>query len=138
MKVKLLSCIQLFATPWTAAYQAPPSMGFSRQEYWSGVPLPSPQVGKWCDVFGGLPACFSGPLPHSRPVGRCLQFFPFISSRGHGWGWIGDITLTTYISHLETDEVDTKTVYEMKCKLRDLAERTTNIYLMQGSPPSGI
>ena len=31
-----------FATPWTAAYQAPPSMGFSRQEYWSGVPLPSP------------------------------------------------------------------------------------------------
>ena len=32
------------ATPWTAAYQAPPSMGFSRQKYWSGVPLPSPQV----------------------------------------------------------------------------------------------
>ena len=40
MKVKLLSCVQLLATPWTAAYQAPPSMGFSRQEYWSGVPLP--------------------------------------------------------------------------------------------------
>ena len=36
---------QLLATPWTAAYQAPPSMGFSRQEYWSGVPLPSPRVG---------------------------------------------------------------------------------------------
>ena len=34
--------IRLLATPWTAAYQAPPSMGFSRQEYWSGVPLPSP------------------------------------------------------------------------------------------------
>ena len=42
MKVKLLSRVQLLATPWTAAYQAPPSMGFSRQEYWSGVPLPSP------------------------------------------------------------------------------------------------
>ena len=41
MKVKLLSCIQLFVTSWTAAYQAPPSMGFFRQEYWSGVPLPS-------------------------------------------------------------------------------------------------
>ena len=41
MKVKLLSCVQLIATPWTAAYQAPPSMGVSRQEYWSGVPLPS-------------------------------------------------------------------------------------------------
>ena len=36
------SCVRLFATPWTAAYQAHPSMGFSRQEYWSGVPLPSP------------------------------------------------------------------------------------------------
>ena len=35
-------CVWLFATPWTAAYQAPPPMGFSRQEYWSGVPLPSP------------------------------------------------------------------------------------------------
>ena len=40
-KVKSLSRVRLFATPWTAAYQAPPSMGFSRQEYWSGVPLPS-------------------------------------------------------------------------------------------------
>ena len=42
VKVKLLSRVQLFATPWTAALQAPPSMWFSRQEYWSGVPLPSP------------------------------------------------------------------------------------------------
>ena len=44
MKVKSLSRVQLFATPWTAAYQASPSMGFSRQEYWSGMPLPSPIV----------------------------------------------------------------------------------------------
>ena len=43
VKVKSLSCVQLVATPWTAAYQAPPSMEFSRQEYWSGVPLPSPK-----------------------------------------------------------------------------------------------
>ena len=42
VKVKSLSHIQLFSTPWTAAYHAPLSMGFSRQEYWSGVPLPSP------------------------------------------------------------------------------------------------
>ena len=41
VKVKLPSHIWLLATPWTAAYQAPPSMGFSRQEYWSGMPLPS-------------------------------------------------------------------------------------------------
>ena len=40
--MKSLSRVRLLATPWTAAYQAPLSMGFSRQEYWSGVPLPSP------------------------------------------------------------------------------------------------
>ena len=42
VKVKLLNCVWLPATPWTVAHQAPLSMGFSRQEYWSGLPLPSP------------------------------------------------------------------------------------------------
>ena len=42
MKVKLLCRVLLFATPWTVAHQAPPSMEFSRQEYWSGLPFPSP------------------------------------------------------------------------------------------------
>ena len=42
--MKSLIRVRLLATPWTAVYQAPPSMGFSRQEYWSGVPLPSPVV----------------------------------------------------------------------------------------------
>ena len=41
-EVKSLSQVRLFATPWTIAHQAPPSMGFSRQEYWSGLPFPSP------------------------------------------------------------------------------------------------
>ena len=44
VKVKSLSHVRLFVTPWTTAYQASPSMGFSRQEYWSGVPLPSPSL----------------------------------------------------------------------------------------------
>ena len=48
VNVKSLSRVWLLATPWTAAYQAPPSMGFSRQEYWSGVPSPSPH-----STFGG-------------------------------------------------------------------------------------
>ena len=43
VKVKSLSYIRLFATPWTVACQAPPSMGFSKQEYWSGLPFPSPR-----------------------------------------------------------------------------------------------
>ena len=46
VKVKSLSCVRLLVTPWIAAEQAPPSTGFSKQEYWSGVPLPSPLVGQ--------------------------------------------------------------------------------------------
>ena len=42
LKVKSLSRVRLFGAPWTVAYQAPLSMGFSRQEYWSGLPFPSP------------------------------------------------------------------------------------------------
>ena len=60
--MKSLSHGWLLVTPWTAAYQAPPSMGFSRQEYWSGVPLPSPSewlvhskgIGFWIGVREGL------------------------------------------------------------------------------------
>ena len=44
VKVKSLSRVRLFATPWTVAYQAPLSMGFSRQGYWSGLPFPSPGI----------------------------------------------------------------------------------------------
>ena len=44
VKVKSLSHVRLLATPWTVAHQAPPSMRFSRQEYWSGLPLPSPYI----------------------------------------------------------------------------------------------
>ena len=49
VKMKSLSHVRLFATPWTVAYQAPPSIGFSRQEYWSGLPFPSPmhESEKW-------------------------------------------------------------------------------------------
>ena len=51
VKVKSLSCVWLLATPWTAAQQAPPSMGFSRQEYWSGVPLPSPTSAYLTNIY---------------------------------------------------------------------------------------
>ena len=70
VKVKSLSHVRLFETPWTAAHQAPPSMGFSRQESWSGVPLPSPVfVYTYCNfslsltILGGtLKACKSSLL----------------------------------------------------------------------------
>ena len=54
VKVKSLSRAPLLATPWTAAYPASPSMGFSRQEYWSGVPLPSPKLHSWYLPKAGL------------------------------------------------------------------------------------
>ena len=51
VKVKSLSRVRPSATPWTAVFQASPSMGFSRQEYWSGVPLPSPSFSRWREIF---------------------------------------------------------------------------------------
>ena len=57
VKVKLLSRVRLLVTPWTAAHQAPPSMGFSRQEDWSGVPLPFPET--WAVLANtSLQVCF--------------------------------------------------------------------------------
>ena len=74
VKVKSLSPVWLLATPWTAAYQAPPSMGFSRQEYWSGVPLPSSlslvEITKFKIQFNPFLS-----LPHTCPS----YFFPFPS-----------------------------------------------------------
>ena len=55
MKVKSLSRVRLLATPWTVAYQAPPPMGFPRQEYWSGLPFPSPDSIIGTILYG----CFS-------------------------------------------------------------------------------
>ena len=57
VKVKSLSHVQPSATPWTAAFQAPPSMVFSRQEYWSGVPLPSPKrLSTYCQLLKIVPS----------------------------------------------------------------------------------
>ena len=76
VKVKSLSRVWLLATSWTAAQQAPPSMGFSRQEYWSGVPLPSPKE------------CLEAPQ-----AGKGKERFPLRASRGSvalqiPWFWI--------------------------------------------------
>ena len=69
VKVKSLNCVQLFVTPQTVAYEAPPSMGFSRQEYWSGLPFPStgdlPDPG----IEPGSPALQADALP-SKPPGK--------------------------------------------------------------------
>ena len=69
--MKSLSHVRFLATPWTAAYQAPPSMGFSRQQYWSGVPLPSPfqclGSGKYAQFSSVAQSCptLCNPMNHS-------------------------------------------------------------------------
>ena len=68
-EVSSLSCVQLFATPWTVAHQALPSMGFSRQEYWSGLPFPSPGALPDPGLEPGSPALQAGALP-SEPPGK--------------------------------------------------------------------
>ena len=70
VKVKSLSRVRLLVTPWTAAHQALPSMGFSRQKYWSGVPLPSPseRLGEYITSSLTL-------IGFSLPVGSCQFWF---------------------------------------------------------------
>ena len=63
VKVKSLSRVRILATPWTAAYQVPPSVGFSRQEYCSGMPLPSPMIQRMLAIWSLVP------LPFLKPDG---------------------------------------------------------------------
>ena len=104
VKMKPLSRVRLLATPWTAAHQAPPSMGFSRQEYWSGVPLPSQPVisspltnqhptstvglpgsqlkvpGQWSLFTAVAAASVPQRRPHLEPGGVLLQQGVFMSA----------------------------------------------------------
>ena len=75
VKVKSLSRVRLLLTPWTAAYQAPPSMGFSRQVYWSGVPSPSPKV-NWLVLL----------ITHAKSLLPCKICHHRGSRRSEGYG----------------------------------------------------
>ena len=77
LKVKLLSCVQLFATSWTVAYQVLPSMEFSRQEYWSGLPFPSPGDLPDLAIEPRSPAFQADALP-SEPPGKLRHYYSAI------------------------------------------------------------
>ena len=79
--VQSLSRVQLFATPWTTAYQAPLSMGFSRQEYWSGVPLPSPY-----NMLLSLFTYFYVQIPPELDSGNSFKFYHVLKSAILPWG----------------------------------------------------
>ena len=80
VKVKSLSRVRLLATPWTAAYQAPPSMGFSRQEYWSAVPLPSP--GHQQPLLNPPNSCIANLLPRRHKEKSIVFIWP---NSVHSW-----------------------------------------------------
>ena len=100
LKVKSLSYVRLITTSWTAAYQAPPSVGFSRQEYWSGVPLPSPRhvyfPPAFCTDEASLSCWEKGFIPPS--------WWPPAASPREGWlgALCKHITLSGF-SHPDTD-----------------------------------
>ena len=107
MKVKSLSCVQLLETPWTAAYQAPPSMGFSRQEYWSGVPLPSLDTSikmslPGSSVPGILQARHWSGLPFPSPMHACtLSHFSSVQLCATLWTAAHQAPLSTGFSRQE-------------------------------------
>ena len=88
VKVKSFSHVWLFATPWTVAYQAPPSMGFSRQGYWRGLPFPSPEDLPNPGIEPGTPILQADALPSESPgkllytYNICILFFKLFSSIG--------------------------------------------------------
>ena len=74
--MKSLSHVPLFVTPWTVAYQAPPSMGFPRQEYWSGLPFPSPGELPNPGMEPGSPTLWADTLlsePPGKPMARSSE-----------------------------------------------------------------
>ena len=78
VKVKLLSRVRLFVTPWTISYQAPLAMEFSRQEYWSGLPFPSPGDLRNARIEPRSPALQADALP-SEPPGKPVDGFVSIT-----------------------------------------------------------
>ena len=80
MKVKSLSRVRLFATPWTIAHQAPPSMEFSRQEYWSELPFPSPgRSAVVLHIYFGLVVCAFGVYSKKLIVKtKVKEVFPYV------------------------------------------------------------
>ena len=79
VKVKSLSCVRLFAIPWAVAYQAPPSMGHTRQEYWSGLPFPSPGDLPDPGIEPGSPA-FQADALTSEPPNVIVYYLSTINS----------------------------------------------------------
>ena len=100
--MKLLSRVRFFATPWTVAHPAPPSMGSSRQEYWSGLPFPSPEDLPNPGIEPRSPALWADALT-SEPPGKPI----YIYTHTHMYFYI-ICTYTVYIPHIAPINWNTK------------------------------
>ena len=101
-KVKLLSRVRLFVTPWTVAYQAPPSVGFSRQEYWSGLPFPSPGDLPDPGIESGSPTFQADTLtsePPGKPhwVTKSWIKLKQLSTYYYGWNYFKNMAMPRWI-----------------------------------------
>ena len=108
------SRVRLFATPWTVAHQAPPSMEFSRQEYWSGLPFPSPRDLPNLGIESRSPSLQADPLPSEPPGNPMTNLNSILKSR--------DITLLTKV-HLFKDMVFPVVMYGCESWAMKKAER---------------
>ena len=118
MKVKSLSRVRLLATPWTATHQAPPSMGFSRQEYWSGLPLPSPKVSLGAQLTGSFLLSTS----KQCQLHRCCFYTCFWTS----WACNKDIE-PAYSIQVPCSEVHKSTTTCRECRHMTMYARHVNL-----------
>ena len=129
VKVKSLSCVWLFATPWTVAHQDPPSMGFSRQEYWSGLPFPSPGDLPDPGIEPRSPALEADDLT-SEPPGpvssRILEWLAVSTSRRSTQ--LRDQTCISYISWIGRQSLLPSNTWEAHTTCLDIAK---SLYLEQ-------
>ena len=96
---KSLSCVWLFASPWTVAHQAPSSIGFPRQEYWSGLPFPSPGDLPDPGIQPGSPAFQADSLPSESPPSSVFWTPPYaVLHLGLTWGFLPPEMLFTNLS----------------------------------------
>ena len=108
-KVKSLSRVRPFATPWTVAYQAPLSIGFSRQESWSGLPFPSPGDLPYPGIEPGFPALQADALPWEPPGSPSPSLIPYLFSQlanqGHQQVTVKNETPKLHQLHLKSCSV---------------------------------
>ena len=119
VKVKLLSRVQLLVTPWTVAYQVPLSMGFSRQEDWSGLPFPSPGDLPDPGMEPGSPALQADALPSEPPEKLHLSILEFFN--------LGILGYQLFLDLKKVTAHECKNIFRWNCLM---TRQTTQVWLL--------